>query len=75
LGPGALGRPSLPIGENIVIRNLLHRQMIALGIVGAGLMMAGCTEEKPAAPATPPAAAPAEQEKSGAPAPAPAPTK
>ena len=70
LGPGALGCPSLPIEENIVIRNLVHRQMIALGIVGAGLMMAGCTEEKPAAPATPPAAAPAEKEKSEAPAPA-----
>ncbi|MBV8558886.1 MAG: hypothetical protein JO116_25380 [Planctomycetaceae bacterium] len=53
-----------------MIRNLVHRQMIALGIVGAGLMMAGCTEEKPAAPATPPAAAPAEKEKSEAPAPA-----
>ena len=69
------GCPSLPIEENIVIRNLLHRQMIALGIVGAGLMMAGCSEEKPAAPATPPAAAPgapAEKEKSEAPAPAPA---
>ncbi|MBV8606988.1 MAG: hypothetical protein JO034_05930 [Singulisphaera sp.] len=50
-----------------MIRNLLHRQMIALGIVGAGLMMAGCTEEKPAAPATAPAA-PAEKEKSEAPA-------
>jgi len=50
-GLGALGCPSLPIEENIVIRTLLHRQMIALGIVGAGLMMAGCTEEKPAAPA------------------------
>ena len=77
-GPGAIGCPSLPIEENIVIRNLLHRQMIALGIVGAGLMMAGCTEEKPAVPATPPAAtpgAPAEKEKSEAPAPAPAPAK
>ena len=71
LGPGALGCPSLPIEENIVIRNLVHHQMIALGIVGAGLMMAGCTEEKPAAPATPPAtapAAPAEKEKSESPA-------
>ena len=41
--------------------------MIALGIVGAGLMMAGCAKEKPAAPA--------EKEKSEAPAPAPAPAK
>jgi hypothetical protein len=57
-----------------VIRNLLHRQLITLGIVGAGLMMAGCTEEKPAAPAAAPGAS-AEQEKPEAPAPAPAPAR